>query len=48
MDLLLLSTGLGVETFNIPVIIGILGAPVLLIGGTAWLALKMIKAKTEQ
>lgn len=48
MDLLLLSSGVSVETFNLPVIIGMVAAPLLLIGGAVWLALKMIKAKTDQ
>ena len=48
MDLFLLTTGLGVESFNVPVIVAMVAAPILLILGIVWLALAMRNTKTQK
>ncbi|HSJ37140.1 MAG TPA: hypothetical protein VK945_02880 [Planococcus sp. (in: firmicutes)] len=47
MDFLLLSAGLGVESFNVPVIAAMGAAPILLILGIVWIVRSMKKQSQQ-
>ena len=48
MEPLLLSAGVGLESFNVPVIVAMVAAPVALIIGIIWLALSVKKTNSQK